>query len=259
MRIVRDRDLRKMFSQVPILVMRIAVTICFIVFCAVLGACSKEDKAVDVPMPVTTPSFTPISATDDESDKPKIISFGDSLTAGFGFTDLQKSYPALLQQSLEREGFDYDVYNSGLPGDTTSGGLKRLWTALKYKNVKLYVLELGANDIVKKTPAVEITANLAEIIKQMKASGAKVILCGYVAPASLGDEYVSEIQEMYADLAKRNELPLIPDFMKDVGGNPERMLADGIHPNEKGAEIIEQNVRPFVKTLLAKNDESKNK
>lgn len=239
--------------------MRIAATICFIVFSAVLGACSKENMAVNVPMPETTPSFTPISATDDESDKQKIIVFGDSLTAGFGFADPKKSYPALLQQSLNREGLDYDVYNSGLPGDTSAGGLKRLWTGLKYKNVRLFILELGANDIVKKTPAVEIKTNLAEIIKQMKASGAKVILCGYVAPARLGDEYASEIRGMYADLAKQNDLPLMPDFMKDVGGNPERMLADGIHPNEKGAEIIEQNVRPFVKTLLAKNDESKKK
>lgn len=193
------------------------------------------------------------------SDRPKIIAFGDSLTAGFGLADQQKNYPSLMQRSLALEGFDYRVENLGIGGDTSSGGLKRLWLALKYTHVEVFILELGANDVVKKTPADEIKANLAEIIKQVKASGAKVVLCGYAAPSELGYEYGLEIREMYAALAKEHDLTFIPDFMQDVRGNSDRMLDDGIHPNEKGVEIIEQNVRPVVKTLLAKNDESKKK
>jgi acyl-CoA thioesterase-1 len=232
--------------------MRIAALICSIVFCAILCGCSKENAPVNAPKIFATP----VSMPGNESAKPAIIAFGDSLTAGFGLADPQKSYPSLLQDSLAREGFDYQVTNLGLSGDTSAGGLKRLWLALKYKNVRVFILELGANDVVKKIPAVEIKPNLAEIIKQVKASGAKVILCGIAAPSSLGDEYGLEIREMYAELAKEYDLPLIPDFMQDVRENSELMLDDGIHPNEKGAEIIEQNVLPVVKTLLAKNDDS---
>jgi len=235
--------------------MRIAVTICFIVFCAVLCSCAKENVPVSAP----AANATSLPTADDKTQKSLIIAFGDSLTSGFGLDDPQKSYPLLMQESLAREGFDYKVVNLGIGGDTSEGGLKRLWLALKYSNVKIFVLELGANDIVKKKPVAEIRPHLAEIIKQMQASGAKVILCGYAAPASLGDDYVSEIRGMYTELAKEFELTLIPDFMHDVTGNPERMQADGIHPNEKGAEIIEQNVRSVVKTLLAKNESSNKK
>ncbi len=235
--------------------MRIAVIICSVFFCALLCGCSKKDAPVNAPQ-----SFaTPISTSDSEPDKPRIIAFGDSLTAGFGLADQQKNYPSLMQRSLALEGFDYRVENLGIGGDTSSGGLKRLWLALKYTHVEVFILELGANDVVKKTPADEIKANLAEIIKQVKASGAKVVLCGYAAPSELGYEYGLEIREMYAALAKEHDLTFIPDFMQDVRGNSDRMLDDGIHPNEKGVEIIEQNVRPVVKTLLAKNDESKKK
>ena len=235
--------------------MRIAALICFMIFYAVLCGCSKENAPVNM----STPTATTVSTPENEPGKPVIIAFGDSLTAGFGLADPKKNYPSLLQDSLAREGFDYHVINLGSSGDTSSGGVKRLWLALKYKQVEIFVLELGANDIVKKVPAIEIRSNLAEIIKQVKVSGAKVILCGYTAPSSLGDEYSVEIRRMYAELAREYDLPLIPDFMQDVRENPERMQADGIHPNEKGAEIIEQNVRTVVKTLLAKNNDGHKK
>lgn len=235
--------------------MRIAATICFIVFMAVFCGCSNEKIPVIAP-PTNSASM---ATTDIAADKPVIIAFGDSLTAGFGISDPKKSYPSLMQESLSREGFDYQVVNLGLGGDTSEGGLKRLWLALKYKNVKVFVLELGANDIIKKKPAAEIKPNLTEIIKRIRATGAEVVLCGYAPPASFGNDYVTEIRDMYEQLAKEFELPLIPDFMKDVSGNSERMLDDGIHPNEKGAEVIEQNVFSFVKPLLAKNDGGKKK
>lgn len=231
--------------------MRVAVTISCIMFCSVFYGCARQN----VPVNIAAVNATPTEPSPEiETNEPKIIAFGDSLTGGFGLTDPKNSYPLLLQQSLEREGFDYKVYNSGLNGDTSEGGLKRLWTALRYSNVKLFILELGANDVVKKTPASQIEPNLAAIIQQVKASGAAVILCGIIPPASYGDEYASEIREMYAALARENDVVLIPDFMKDVGGNSERMLADGIHPNEKGAIVIEQNIRSVVKPLLVKND-----
>jgi acyl-CoA thioesterase-1 len=229
--------------------MRIAAVISFIVFCAFVSGCVKEKALTNAPMDQPTPS----SSRTDGPDKPRIIAFGDSLTAGFGLADPKKSYPTLLQESLARDGFDYDVINLGSNGDTSAGGLKRLWLALKYANVRLFILELGANDIVKKTPPSEIRPNLSEIIKRAKASGAQIILCGYAAPRVLGDDYVSEIQQMYAALAKENDLPLIANYMQDVSGNAERMQDDGIHPNEKGVGIIEQNVRRVVETILTKN------
>lgn len=236
--------------------MRKIAVICFTFFCVVAGACSANENVAD-----NTPTLTAQSAenTPDDTNRPQIIAFGDSLTAGFGLSDPQKSYPSLLQASLEHEGFDYQVINLGFGGDTVKKGLDRLWIALQYANVKIFILELGANDIIKKTPAAEIRGDLDKIIKRVKGSGAKIILCGFVPPTDFGDEYAAEIREMYENLSKENELALLPDFMKEVRGNPERMLADGIHPNEKGAEVIEQNVRSVVQPLLVKNDNRRQK
>lgn len=232
------------------LLLRVSV----VLLCVLASGCAKENAPADPPKAAATAA--PSSTTIDPN-KPRIIAFGDSLTSGFGLADPNKSYPSLLRASLLRDGFDYDVLNLGIPGDTSAGGLKRLWLALKYANVKVFILELGANDIIKKTPATEIEPNLAEIIRQAKATGAQIILCGYVVPQGYGYQYVAEIREMYAALAKENDLPLITNFMQDVSGNAERMQDDGIHPNEKGAAVIEQNVRAVVVSLIARDDEKR--
>ncbi|HEY0658933.1 MAG TPA: hypothetical protein VGD05_10685, partial [Pyrinomonadaceae bacterium] len=65
----------------------------FFAGCGVSTAGEKFDG--DANKPLATPQVV--------TDKPKIIAFGDSLTAGFGLTE-KESYPYLLQEKLKKEG-----------------------------------------------------------------------------------------------------------------------------------------------------------
>ncbi|MCW5955153.1 MAG: arylesterase [Pyrinomonadaceae bacterium] len=201
---------------------------------------------------------TPASKPPPISDKPKIIAYGDSLTSGFGLDSWEKSYPALLQKRLDAAGFDFQVLNYGFPGDTSERGLARLYLATGIVNDKIFVIELGANDIMKGVPADEIRRNLSEMIKRLKDKGIEVILCGFKAPETAGTDNQVQIDSMYRDLASTFELTFIPDFMEGVSGNADLMQPDGIHPNESGVRFIEERVSAALVPLLEKYVPKKN-
>ena len=54
-----------------------------------------------------------------------IVAFGDSLTAGYG-ADPGNSYPDFLQKDLDQAGYQYQVINQGVSGNTTKDGVDRL-------------------------------------------------------------------------------------------------------------------------------------
>ncbi|HEV7700185.1 MAG TPA: arylesterase [Pyrinomonadaceae bacterium] len=209
---------------------------------------------VDPPPPNAAQTPPPILP-----DRPKIVAFGDSLTAGTGLDTWEKSYPALLQQDIDRSGFDYQVLNQGRPGDTSKAALERLPEALRIANIKVVILELGANDIIKNVPPDEIKRNLAEIITQVKTGGASVLLCGIEPPERVGSEYRKMVLDMYLNLAREKDVLLMPSFMDRVADHPELILPDGVHPNEDGARVIEKNVFAALQPLLKSKSELKKK
>ena len=161
---------------------------------------------------------------------------GDSLTAGLGLP-VDQSYPALLQQRLKAEGSNYQVVNAGVSGDTSAGGLSRLDWALA-GDVRVLVVALGGNDGLRGLPPEQLKENLAQIISRTQKRGIKVILAGMEAPPNYGQEYTAAFRKTYQDLAKKYRVALIPFLLEGVAGAPALNQGDGIHPNERGAEIV---------------------
>ena len=85
------------------------------------------------------------NASDKTTAKPTILFFGNSLTAGYGL-DPDQAFPALIQNKLDSLGYNYQVINAGLSGETTASGHTRLDWVLERQPVDIFVLELGAND-----------------------------------------------------------------------------------------------------------------
>ncbi|WEL76228.1 arylesterase [Pseudomonas sp. CBSPAW29] len=104
-----------------------------------------------------------------------VLIVGDSISAGFGL-DTSKGWVALLGQRLKSEGFDDKVVNASISGDTSAGGLARLPVALAEHKPDLVIIELGGNDGLRGQPPAQLKQNLASMIDQSKASGAKVLL-----------------------------------------------------------------------------------
>ncbi|MDF0664580.1 MAG: arylesterase [Nitrospira sp.] len=185
------------------------------------------------------------SASDD---RPRIVAFGDSLTAGLG-VEADESYPAQLQRRLDSLGYNYRVINAGVSGDTTAGGLRRVAWILNNKP-ELVILELGANDGLRGLSIDHAKSNLRQIIRQLQEGGTTVVLAGMKLPPNYGHEYTARFEAMYRMLAKEYELALIPFFLEGVGGSSSLNQADGIHPTREGYEIIVDQVLKVLRPVL---------
>jgi acyl-CoA thioesterase-1 len=179
---------------------------------------------------------------------PKIVAFGDSLTAGYGL-DPSESYPALLQKRLDELGYKYEVVNAGRSGDTTADGLSRLDWALM-GDVRFLILELGANDGLRGLPISQMKENLDQIIRRAKNRKIKIILAGMEAPPNYGRQYADEFRNAFRQLAKDHQVKLIPFFLEGVAGHPNLNQSDGIHPNAEGMKLVMENVWRALEPML---------
>lgn len=188
----------------------------------------------------------PASAAIPASDiRPRIVAFGDSLTAGLGVAP-EQTYPAQLQKQLDALGHRYQVLNAGVSGETSAGGLRRVSWVLTGKP-SVVILELGGNDGLRGLSLPETRSHLDAIIRQLKEAQVQVILAGMKLPPNYGEDYTRQFESMYRDLAKAHSVPLIPFLLEGVGGDQKLNQADGIHPTGEGYRIVVQNV---LRTLL---------
>jgi acyl-CoA thioesterase I len=227
--------------------MRTVLLVFSLLTAALVAACgASRDRATSTPTP--TNAQAPSSATPAET-LPKILAFGDSLTAGYGLSP-KESYPALLQKMVDADGFKYEVVSAGVSGDTSAGGVRRIDWSLDAGNVRFVILELGANDFLRGQPVAETKKNLAAIIERSKARGARVLLAGMYTTTDAGQDYEREIDAAFKSLAKDEGVTLIPFFLEGVAGRAELNQQDGIHPNAEGTRIVAANVYRYLKPML---------
>jgi acyl-CoA thioesterase-1 len=211
---------------------------------AACGGASRDSSATPQP----TPAANAANATPTEN-VPKIVAFGDSLTAGYGLAP-QESYPALLQKMLDADGFKYEVVNAGVSGDTSAAGVRRLDWSLDAGGVRFLILELGANDFLRGQPVAETRRNLSQIIARARSRGVRVLLAGMLTTSEHGRGYETEISEAFQSLAKEHEVTLIPFFLEGVAGRDELNQQDRIHPNAEGTRIVAATVYKYLKPML---------
>jgi acyl-CoA thioesterase-1 len=215
-------------------------------------ACANGAPARDEPArsastpPASTPAAT-APADAKRATRPKIVVLGDSLTAGLGLP-ADQAYPTLLQQRLNSAGYDYDVVNAGVSGDTSAGGLARLDWALQ-GDVKILIVALGANDALRGLPTNALKANLSQIIERAKDRKIRVILAGMEAPPNYGRDYIVSFHEVYPALATQYEVAFVPFLLQNVAGIHDLNQPDGIHPTAAGARVIADTVWPVLQPL----------
>ncbi|MGH9411784.1 MAG: arylesterase [Vicinamibacterales bacterium] len=213
-----------------------------------LAGCSHASPPVSQSAaPASRPA--PGSAPPDEPGRPKIVVLGDSLTAGYGLEPSQ-AYPSLLQQKLDADGYRWGVVNAGVSGDTSAAGLARLDWALGESDVRILILELGANDGLRGLSTVELEKNLGAIIAHAQQQHIAVLLVGMEAPPNYGREYAAAFHNVYPDLAKRYRVTLLPFLLDRVAGISALNQADGIHPTAEGARIVADNVWEQLKPMV---------
>jgi len=175
----------------------------------------------------------------------KIVLYGDSLMAGYGLNK-EHQLSVVLQEKLISKGYKLEVVNGSVSGSTSSGGVNRVEWTLSESNINLVILGLGANDMLRGIQPKETKNNLEKIIKAAQAKNIKVILAGMIAPTSYGFEYKNNFDQIYPDLSKQYNLPLIPFLLEGVALKPKLNLRDGIHPNERGTIIISKTLQEII-------------
>lgn len=184
------------------------------------------------------------------AEEKTILFFGTSLTAGYGLA-VDEAFPALIQQKINEAKLPYKVINAGLSGETSAAGNSRIDWLLK-QPVDLLVLELGANDGLRGLPLKETKNNLQQIIDKVRKKNpeVKIVLAGMQIPPSMGTDYAKEFKSLFPELARKNDLVLVPFLLQGVGGVPKLNQGDGIHPTAEGQKILADNVWAALKPIL---------
>lgn len=183
------------------------------------------------------------------ADKPTVLIFGDSLSAGYGI-DVDQSWAALLQSRLESQGYEHRVINASISGETTEGGAARIGKAIETFSPALIILELGGNDGLRGFPPERLRGNLDQIVTTAKSSGAAVVMLGIRIPLNYGPRYTRAFEETFRQVADKQQIPWIEFFMEGVALNDELMQADGIHPNAAAQPILLDNAWPVIEQAL---------
>lgn len=207
-----------------------------------------KDPAAKMPGEKSDPAVVNTPPSGPKDNRPLVVTFGDSLSAGFG-ADPGKSYPDYLQKLVDHAGKNYKIYNAGVSGDTTTDGLERLPGILTLKP-KIVVLELGGNDGLRGIPAPTVKQNLDKMIVALQGTGAKVILAGITLPRNYGPEYLQQFDAIYTSLATEHHLTRIPFLLAGVATDKKLMQNDGIHPTAEGNRKVADTVFNYLKPML---------
>ena len=187
-----------------------------------------------------------------QAETQRLVFLGDSLTAGYRL-DEDQAYPALVGDLLDAEGFEVEVVNAGVSGDTSAGGMRRInW--LVRQGIDILIIALGANDALRGLDADNTRRQLQGIVDTVAESRpeADILLAGMLAPPNMGEAYQQRFAAIYADLAAHNDIEHLPFLLEGVAGERNLNLSDGVHPNAEGHKIVAANVAAALKPMLNK-------
>ena len=184
------------------------------------------------------------------ADRPLLICYGDSITAGQGL-QAGESYPDALERDLDARGYNYRVVNQGTSGATTKDAVVHL-RAILLLHPDVVIVEFGGNDGLRGLPLAETRRNLDAVLTALENAHIKTLLAGITLPPNYGQEYIKAFEQIYRELAAKHHTAFVPMIYKNLINVPGTIQPDGIHPTAKGSEIIARTLLAALKPLLRK-------
>jgi lysophospholipase L1-like esterase len=165
-----------------------------------------------------------------------ILAFGDSITYGTGANE-GEGYPAVLERLVGRK-----VINAGVPGETTTEGLKRLPEVLAQVRPHLVILCHGGEDMSREVEVGRINANLREMVRLIEEAKAEVFLIAVPPPAPY-----FQPASYYNQIARDMKVSIEVYALSNVLSRKE-MRSEGLHPNAKGYVALAEALAKRLKT-----------
>jgi acyl-CoA thioesterase-1 len=184
------------------------------------------------------------------ADKPLLVCYGDSITAGYGLQAGQ-SFPDALQRDLDLRGYHYRVSNQGTSGATTKDAVAGLRSILLL-HPAVVIVEFGGNDGLRGLPPAETRRNLDTVLTALENAHIEILLAGITLPPNYGPDYIHAFDQVFRDLATKHHIAFVPMIYKDLVSVPGTIQSDGIHPTAKGSEIVAKTLLPVLIPLLKK-------
>ena len=191
-----------------------------------------------------------LTRTAQAADRPLLVCFGDSITAGYGLQTGQ-SYPDYLQHKLDALGYHYKVNNQGTSGATTKDAVADL-RSIQLLHPEIVIVEFGGNDGLRGLPPNQTRRNLDQVLTTLEAANIKILLAGITLPPNYGKDYIESFDQVFRDLAAKHHTAFIPMIYKNLINVPNTIQQDGIHPTAKGSNILADTLIPALKPLLHK-------
>jgi acyl-CoA thioesterase I len=183
-------------------------------------------------------------------DRPILVCYGDSITAGLGLPN-GEAYPEDLQKLLDARGYAYKVVNQGTSGATTKDALASLPYVLRL-HPAIVIVEFGGNDGLRGLPVDQTRANLDQVLTGLEKAHVKILLAGITLPPDYGRDYIRSFDAIFRDLAAKHHIAVVPMLYKDLINVPDTIQGDGIHPTAKGSTIIAGTLYSALQPLLHK-------
>ena len=179
----------------------------------------------------------------------KLLILGDSISAGYGLKK-SENWVQLLDVSLRLSGNELKIVNSSISGDTTIGGLSRIENDLATHKPNYVLVELGGNDALRGYPVEKIKNNLLKIIDAAFKAKANPIIMQIRIPPNYGKNYVAAFESIYSEIAEEKNIPLLTFLLEKVALDKSLMQLDGIHPNQKAQQIIANQVKDELLSII---------
>jgi acyl-CoA thioesterase I len=183
------------------------------------------------------------------ADAPVLLVVGDSVSAGFGLAG-GEGWVNLLAAKLKAGGYNYNVVNASISGDTTAGGRARLPNLLKQHRPAIVIIELGGNDALRGGDLATARANLDAMVATAQSAGAKVLIVGMQLPPNYGAAYVRDFSSLFSDVAKTRKTAVVPFVFNGFGDDLSQFQPDRVHPTAAAQPRILANVWPALAPLL---------
>ena len=185
------------------------------------------------------------------ADRPLLVCFGDSITAGYGLNPGQ-AYPDFLQKKLQSQGYLYTVRNEGTSGATSKDAVADLHLILEL-HPEIVIVEFGGNDGLRGLPLEQTQRNLDQVVTTLEAAHIKILLAGITLPPNYGSDYIHQFEQVFRDLVAKHHAAFVPMIYKDLIHVPGTIQEDGIHPTAKGSEILADTLLAGLKPILRKS------
>ena len=149
------------------------------------------------------------------ADRPQIICYGDSITAGHGLNP-EQAYPAVLQRDLDQHGYSYKVTNMGTSGATTKDAVADVGAVIK-AHPAVVIVEFGGNDGLRGLPLDQTRKNLDAVLTALDGAHIKVLLAGITLPPNYGPDYIGAFDKVFRDMAAKHHTAFCSDDLQGPG------------------------------------------